>query len=862
MLLVFDGLDEVADIGRRREVVDEISKGISRLREIAISLQSLVTSRPAAFANSPGLPEDTFLYLQLASINRPLIEQYAEKWLKARRLDGKETSDVRRILKDKLDQPHLRELARNPMQLAILLSLIQTRGRSLPDKRTALYDSYVELFFNREAEKSSVVRDYRDLLLDIHRYLAWVLHSEAQTKQNRGSVSADRLRQLVETYLTDEGHDPTLAQRLFTGMVERVVALVSRVEGTYEFEVQPLREYFAARHLYNTAPYSPPGRERRGTLPERFDALARDFFWQNVTRFYAGCYSKGELPSLVDRLEELARSPEYKYTSHPQSLAATLLSDWVFAQHPKSMRQVIALILDEIGLRQITSAGRRYHREEALVLPKQSGNEELVERCFELLQSNPPLDYSSMLIELIRANASPSYAKERWLRVTQLLTGDDRTRWIAYGMSLGALAKLTSVELEGLLDDTLDVSDRLNLILRSGQTQFVEINEGRFEAVVYYLLDGNSEIRFRRIRSIVDALTQVLATPRYTCAFQKRHPMPLSSLWTQIYHLPYDIEALGSVDQIPPFVLARKCQEIVNLSLKLSERSATDWATQLDPWEELVESGRRLFGNRWAFYTIANASAGIRSKDDTCEDAPKLHDESLALCRRARYARLRAGAPNWWESELASTTNQMDLAFTLLVFWTWAGATVLERLIALADEKLRNLNSDWWLRLSEAIQLTRFGFGRDMDLDFEAFPGTLSERSVVAISSRVGDQVSESLFHKYLSTYDGEDLAVLEFCQRLALRAAQRNPQAWRNWLPIISKSYVKGAISDRYFGYRFAQAIHSELLPIEIAQEIVEHCNAYPAELFERAERTCRQRVAEQITPVGRIAKDNGWFS
>jgi len=41
------------------------------------------------------------------------------------------------------------------MQLAILLSLIQTRGLSLPDKRTALYDSYMELFFNREGRKKA-----------------------------------------------------------------------------------------------------------------------------------------------------------------------------------------------------------------------------------------------------------------------------------------------------------------------------------------------------------------------------------------------------------------------------------------------------------------------------------------------------------------------------------------------------------------------------------------------------------------------------------------------------------------------------------------------------------------------------------
>jgi hypothetical protein len=748
------------------------------------------------------------------------------------------------------------------MQLAILLSLIQTRGRSLPDKRTALYDSYVELFFNREAEKSSVVRDHRDLLIDIHRYLAWVLHSEAQTRENRGSASAERLRQLVEDYLTDEGHDPSLAQRLFTGMVERVVALVSRVEGTYEFEVQPLREYFAARHLYNTAPYSPPGRERRGTLPERFDALARDFFWQNVTRFYAGCYSKGELPSLVDRLEELARSPDYKYTSHPQSLAATLLSDWVFAQHPKSMRQVVALLLDGIGLRQITSGGRRYHREEPLVLPKQSGNEELVARCFELLQSNPPPDFSGMLIELIRANAAPSDVIGRWFGETRLLSGEPRTRWIGYGLYLGSLANLTGAQLENLLDDGQDASNRLNLMLRSGQTHFIEADESRFQALVDYVLEANREISPRRARSIVDVLIQSLATHRYACAFQRRNPMPLSSLWDRMYHFADDIEALGSVDEVPPFELAKQCQEFGDLSAKLSERSATEWATQIEPWNELVEGGRRLFGTRWAFCTLANTSAGIRSKDETCEEAPALHDENLALCKRTRYARLRAGVSSWWESELTSTTNQMDLAFTLLVFWTWAGPSTVEKLAAIADEKIQSLNSDWWFRLSEALQLGRMGPSRDIGIDLHTLPGELSERSVVAISSRIGDQNSEKLFHKYLAKYSGEDLSILEFCQRVALRAAQGNPESWENWLQIISLSYRRGAISDRYFGYRLHRAIHTERLPIEIAKKIIEQCDSYPAELVGWAERTCRQQVAEQIIPVGRIAKDNRWFS
>ena len=234
---------------------------------------------------------------------------YAERWLRARRMDTKQSAEYRTVLKEKLGQPHLRDLARNPMQLAILLSLVLTRGASLPDKRTVLYEFYIDRFFSREAEKSTVVRTHRDLLIDIHRYLAWFLHSQAENDNGRPSVRQDVLQRIVTEYLAREGHDPTLARELFSGMVERVVALVSRVEGTFEFEVQPLREYFAACHLYYTAPQSSPGKEMLGSKPDRFDAIARNVYWLNVTRFYAGCYSNGELPSLVERLQDLAATP-------------------------------------------------------------------------------------------------------------------------------------------------------------------------------------------------------------------------------------------------------------------------------------------------------------------------------------------------------------------------------------------------------------------------------------------------------------------------------------------------------------------------------------------------------------------------
>jgi len=277
------------------------------------------------------MPPDKYPYIHLASLSCQIIDRYADRWLKARRVDSKEAAEFKRTLSKKLDQPHLRDLARNPMQLAILLSLITTRGTSLPDKRAALYDNYVDLFFNLEAEKSAVVREHRDLLIDIHRYLAWLLHSKAERGGASGSISQERLQAVLRSHLGKEGYDPSWAQALFAGMVERVVALVSRVKGTFEFEVQPLREYFAARFLYDTAPYSPPGGEQRGTKPDRFDALARNFYWTNVTRFYAGCFSKGELPGLVEQqLQELMADEGFRLTTHPRMLGATLLGDWVF----------------------------------------------------------------------------------------------------------------------------------------------------------------------------------------------------------------------------------------------------------------------------------------------------------------------------------------------------------------------------------------------------------------------------------------------------------------------------------------------------------------------------------------------------
>ena len=860
VLIVFDGLDEVADIGTRQEVVDEINKGVTRLDENAVSLQVVVTSRPAAFANSPGMSEHTFRYFELASITRRLIDEYAAKWLKARRLSGREASDVRRILRDKLDQPHLRELARNPMQLAILLSLIHTRGSSLPDKRTALYDSYVELFFNREAEKSEVVREYRDLLINIHGFLAWILHSESEIMESQGSVASERLRQLVEQYLRDEQHDTSLAASLFTGMVERVVALVSRVEGTYEFEVQPLREYFAARHLYNTAPYSPPGSERQGTLPDIFDALARNFYWLNVARFFAGCYSKGELPSLVDRLEELSRQDGYRHTSHPQVLAATLLSDWVFAQHPKSMKKVVALILDGLGLRHMLAAEKRYRRGTPLLLPKQNGNEELVERCFELLRDMPPEDYAFLLIDVVNENAAHSDKINRWYDAVVDFSEKKRTHWMKYGFRLGVLPELTSEQLDFILSDCEIGMKRMSLLIQSGQHRFFERSEEQFNMAVECVLGRHFRIRAsKKSRSIVETLAQVVDASRYAHSFARREPVALKDIWR--YYGPPTEHPTSS--NPPSFDLARKVASFVKTADNESQRTAKEWATELGPWDRLVERGRKLFGEQWALYCLSAMAAGIRSKTETGKPHSDILASSAPLCQRARYARLKAGNATWWAAQLDKSKSELEEMYVMLMLLAWGGESVLTKLCGEIDNRLQTMPSDKWRKLYEALQLHvnigEYDQRKKVLLDLSLIPRTkLSERTIVSLGLRAKPAFVETLYDQYLSEYNGDDPVVLKYCQRVILKRAKTDPTAWKQVLSIISRSYTKGAVSDRFYGYRFVQQVGK--LPLNYARKIVEQADMYPSELVSLAESVCRRSLT--IEAVGKVAQREEWFS
>jgi len=851
LFLALDGLDEVADIQERERVVAEATAAIGRLEKICLSLQVLITSRPAAFENSPGFSPDRFVYLDLAALTESALSAYSEKWIAARNLDPKSARDVRRVIGEKLEAPHMKDLARNPMQLAILLSLVHQRGPSLPDKRTALYDSYVDLFFDREAEKTPHVAEHRELLMEIHQYLGWTLHSEAETGNTQGSISDARLRALLRGYLKHEEKDEALVDDLFAALVERVVAIVSRVQGTYEFEVQPLREYFAARFLYDTAHHSSPGNEKAGDKTDRFDALARNFYWLNVTRFFAGCFSKGELLSLVERLQALAEEDGFRQTDHPRKLSSMLLADWVFAQHPRSMKAVVDIVLRDVATRADSERAN-----DVVMLPPGSGKAEVAERCWELWKQNLPNDRSLVVAQTLSANSDASAIDQRWKKELKAKRGKGRTRWLERGLWTGSLARLSTESVQSVVkDDSIGLRDipRLTALLRSGHARPYETDPSLTDFAVQGIL--GHRVGFYRpdrpARGLLEAINQISQNLRRPVEMRRGRLLNVERVIAPTGGFPDHLQPLLS---------------LVRITNKQSQFSPKAWYSSLDPWDQVVEELRRHCGETLTSIELAACASGIRAADERGSLGEGFFDQAHSLVHRARYARLRAGNGDWWRHQLQEAETDLDRVFLATLFFSWAGRRALRAEVGLFDKWMRESSVDTRSSVNRMVSSALSAYGsassnaQRLSLkELEAVD--LHPTTFLVLSHRMGtpypsEELVGLLFERVFADASELDSITHFYAAQGALALAVRNPRRWPEALQTIKAAYTAEVPVGRHLRYESQR----EEIPVALARGVVEDWKSYPLAIVNLAEESCRRDVGKRMQTLKSIARKQSW--
>ena len=860
-LIVLDGFDEVADLTTRERIVEEIRRATSRLEVHAESLQVIVTSRPAAFANSPGFPEEDWVHLELEDLRLADIMSYQKKWTVGQELCPKERSNIARTLTSKLEQPHLRDLARNPMQLSILLHLMHVQGVAFPEKRTALYEEYMRLFFNREAEKSSIVRDHREVILAIHGVLAWELHTQVERGKGSGTISKTALQSRIRGHLESQGYDPYLVGPLLRGSFERVGALVSRLVDTFEFEVQPLREYFAASHLYKTAPQSRPGNIRTGTRPDRFDALARSAYWTNVVRFFCGFYDVGELGTLADGLIQLDDDVFQQLTNHPRRLAMMLLSDHVFSQSPITMTRLIKQVMREPAFERLMVSEWDLRRPE-VSLPATAGRKILFDICLDKLEKEDDSVNRHLLRQLLRINAERETLVTVWTERHQ--RDHDGCDPLEEAADFGIVDQFDVSKIKTQNDGNQKAQARW-LIATNG---YEHIFRDRDLSTIVHRAYFDNEITFmnHKMRKSRWAHLEVLSVVLrlnglvYLCHYRGKE-VPAYALIAEsfgfdkfkIMHTDYED---GSGD-------ATSIQQFSRFVVRLMDCGVSEWQTKLHLWSSLVDRGFEVAPRSRMFQQIAAISTAINPVDGSGTWDSRGFSPARGLVDRLHYALGRSGDSAWWNDRL-SEVAPAEGVLRLAIFLSWCKSQVLSELSALCAQIAAELDESDWDQLYDSCRRIRSAAMLDSSglIDSAVIEKYLGvPRVSLVLVGRVGDDhLRRRLFRRAFAEYEGQDRFILEGAADTELICAGQ-PAEDVDWEHVGRVSMLA-----RRAGVSYISSVlwpeHDWKVPAAFAMAVLTHVGSHCGQLVSMCERSYAGFVAGEIPSVSAVAERDGWFS
>ena len=867
--IFLDGLDEVPDIGLRRRIVKSVEASLNRLESLGADMRVLVTTRPAIFIKSPGFSRKGFRYLQLTSLTRPLINEYAQAWVNVRDLREDDVEELIDVLNVSLKQSHVAELARNPMQLAILLYLISVKGRSLPDKRTALYEQYLTAFLDRESRRSPAVHAHRSLLLQLHGFLGWLLHSRAESRDPRyaaGDISLNELRQVFSQYLTHQERSSDLVDELFEG-AERVFVLVARNQGRFEFEVQPLREFFAARYLYKTAPHSTSAFPKPGAKPDRLEQLIRNPYWLNVARFFCGWYDEGELADLSRHLQDLCEDLDYRLLGHPRYLIACILQDYTIAESQRDTRILVSAMADPLGIRLLTSQDSRVKGVGsglgASLLAPETGLQSWIDRLRTSFMFAETHETVLDLARALRENDSPAGRAQWWL-ACQDNSQWSRFEWLRRGVQMDAVAYISLPDALEIFDPSITSSMDWIRCLEAGRFDVAFHDPVRFKKFSQALADGYGPLPFTGRCEDAGRLW-AFATVFKPLRFERARLT--KGLASEPLELGEPFVSNSMLDTVRPI------DDLVKMGSLLGDGHGM--SAFIEDISKAIQGVDDLFGESWLGWRIAligGTTPGYSPKSRT-----NLIDSDASPLLRARTAKLSSSDLAFWEEAARAYPLASPLS---LAIWSallaWADPEVLRAILP--------LTCDAWERLephevraiagtiSSLIRLAGNGRNAPKRIDVQTLRSmpNLPSSMLCLLYSRTESKADPLLIKKIRSSFHTfEDLQQASHGSLVAgfltgyYLEFPGGKTAWRKWLADISASYrhtFHGSLWSRSsygnFSRRFGLSIMREMADIALAAP-----NDYPGLALDVADTNLSAIITGQLRPLRQIASDNEWF-
>ncbi len=333
ILLILDGLDEVAEKKLRTRVLDNVTSFVHQVRDVLKGdLRVITTTRPYGYSQE--FDPVHYLHLNLQKLSSEKATFYAKRWTNIREPNPKEAERIQNTfgmcLKDKV----VSVLTQTPLQVTILLVIIRARGTP-PKQREELFERYMDIIYQREQKKSpELLRTESDIIYGLHKYLAYVLHRRAEKDKTAALMDVSEFRENVKKYLIhcnpllNEKELKAKVNQIITEASQRLVLIESPQEGKVGFSLTITREFFTAAHLVDTAKDT---KER----DLRFKAIVKSPYWRNVALFFAGRVGRtrlGEAPSMIDVCREIDTGRADKFLKRGAELVMEMVDDRVLRE--------------------------------------------------------------------------------------------------------------------------------------------------------------------------------------------------------------------------------------------------------------------------------------------------------------------------------------------------------------------------------------------------------------------------------------------------------------------------------------------------------------------------------------------------
>ncbi len=257
-IVIFDGLDEILDVGARRDIASSIESFSSSFA----SCPTLVTSRIVGYNDAP--LSDIFQIFTLARFNNDEVKTFSEKLLSvvAQVKKPQAVESARNFVSQ--TEEVAADLRENPLLLGLMVYIFNS-WRDVPNNRPEIYKECSLLMFEKWDQRRDIkfkFPHYFDLL-DLFGYLASKIFGNAETEDG---VSSNWLRRHLRDFFFDWYEDRARSEEASLVLREfitgRAWVMCEVGPGVYKFTHRTFLEYFlldalkkgqmVSRHLSRT----------------------------------------------------------------------------------------------------------------------------------------------------------------------------------------------------------------------------------------------------------------------------------------------------------------------------------------------------------------------------------------------------------------------------------------------------------------------------------------------------------------------------------------------------------------------------------------------------------------------------------